>query len=106
MRATALYQEALLLSRAIGIKVMMADGLEGLAWSVVAQGQPEWAARLGGAAEALRKTLSVPLSLERRAGHDQAVAAMRAALDEEAFAAAWAAGRSMPLEAAIAYALE
>jgi hypothetical protein len=31
---------------------------------------------------------------------------VRAALGEEAFAAAWTAGRAMPLEQAIAYALE
>jgi hypothetical protein len=34
------------------------------------------------------------------------VAPLRAALGEEAFAAAWAAGRAMTLEQAIAYALE
>jgi hypothetical protein len=38
-------------------------------------------------------------------GHDRAVAAMRAALDEAAFAAAWAEGRALPVDEAIALAL-
>jgi hypothetical protein len=37
---------------------------------------------------------------------DRAVAAARRSLDEEAFATAWAEGRTMTLEQAIAYALE
>ena len=36
----------------------------------------------------------------------QGVAVTRAALGEAAFTAAWAEGRAMPLERAIAYALE
>jgi hypothetical protein len=45
----------------------------------------------------------MPLRMRRE--HDAAVAA-RAALGEEAFAAAWAAGRTMPLQQAVDYALE
>jgi hypothetical protein len=42
----------------------------------------------------------------QRVGHDQAVQAMRAALGEEAFAATWAEGHSLPLDEAISLALE
>jgi hypothetical protein len=38
--------------------------------------------------------------------YERAVAIVRAQLDEATFAAAWAAGRTMTLEQAIAYALE
>jgi hypothetical protein len=37
---------------------------------------------------------------------DRAVAATRRSLGEEAFAAAWAEGRAMTLEQALAYALD
>ena len=40
-----------------------------------------------------------------RADHDRDVAAVRAALGEAAFAAAWAEGRAMTMEQAIAEAL-
>jgi hypothetical protein len=104
-RAVALLRESLQLSSDIGARDMAAEGLEGLAWSVVAQGQPDRAARLGGAAEALREVLGVPLSPDSRLGHDQALQAMDATLGERACAAAWAAGRAMPLDQAITLAL-
>jgi non-specific serine/threonine protein kinase len=105
-RARALIEESLLLSRDIGVRELVAAGLECLAWISAAQNRPQQAARLGGAAETLREALSVPLWPDQRAGHEQAVQAVRVMLGEEAFAASWAAGRAMPLEAAISYALE
>ena len=67
-------------------------------------GRPERAARLLGAAETLRRTVGFrtmqadPLSAD-------AVAEVRDALGEEAFAAAWTAGRTLPLEQAVDEAL-
>ena len=84
----------------------MGPSLESLAWVAIAQAEPQRAARLGGAAEALWEALGVPLPPEQRAGHDQAMQAMRAALGEELFVAAWAEGRALPLEQAIALALK
>jgi DNA-binding NarL/FixJ family response regulator len=62
-------------------------------------------ARLFGALDVLFARLSFPLSPRQRAGHDQAVATVRAALGEEAFAAARGAGRSLTLDDARAEAL-
>jgi non-specific serine/threonine protein kinase len=104
-RAVALLAESLRLGRDIGARDLVAEGLESLAWVAAARGQPQRAAQMGGAAQALREVLGVPLPAEQRAGHDQAVQAMRAALGEEGFAAAWTAGRALPLEDAIAIAL-
>jgi tetratricopeptide (TPR) repeat protein len=104
-RAAALLEEALLLSRDIGTWELVAAGVESLAWVAASCGQARQAARLCGAAEAQREALGAPLPPDERAGHDQAVAAMRAALGEQAFAAAWAAGRALPLEQAIGEAL-
>jgi hypothetical protein len=110
-RAAVLLHEALLLSRDIGARDVVARdvvavGLEQVAWLAVARGQPERAARLAGAAEAVREALGVPLLLEQRAGHTQAVQAARSALGEEALATAWTTGRALALEEAIALALE
>jgi predicted ATPase/Tfp pilus assembly protein PilF/transcriptional regulator with XRE-family HTH domain len=105
-RAAALLAEALLLGRDIGARRWVTTSLEGLAWVAGARGRPDQAARLGGTAAALREAQGVPLPPEERGSHDQAVQAMRAALGEEGFAAAWAAGRALPLEEAIALALE
>lgn len=80
--------------------------LEELAWVAAAEGRPERAARLYGAAAALREARGVPLTPDERARHTPALAAARARLDEVAWAADWAAGRALSLEAAVAYALE
>jgi predicted ATPase/DNA-binding SARP family transcriptional activator len=67
----------------------------------VAQGRPERAARLLGAADAMRVSMGTPLSPADRAEHEGHVAAARAQIDEAAFAAAWAEGSALtPEEAA------
>jgi hypothetical protein len=64
------------------------------------------AAKLFGAAEAVRDALGTPLPPVDQADHDRCLAAVRAALGEDAFAAARAAGHAMDLEQAVAHALE
>jgi hypothetical protein len=60
---------------------------------------------LWGAAQALREEVGCPLPLNELEKYDRCVTAAREALGEEAFAAAWAEGRVMPMEQAIAIAL-
>jgi predicted ATPase/serine/threonine protein kinase/DNA-binding CsgD family transcriptional regulator len=72
--------------------------LEGLAGVVAAQGQPTWAARLWGAAEALRENFGIPLAPVERADYERAVTAASIPLGEKSFTAAWAEGRTMPLK--------
>jgi len=80
------------------------------AWGIfaAAQGQAQRAARLLGSAEALRETIGAPLPVSDRAhyDYDRYAASIRVALGEERMAAAWAEGRAMTLEQAIACALE
>jgi predicted ATPase/DNA-binding SARP family transcriptional activator len=64
------------------------------------------AARLWGAAEALREELRAVLPPNEREEYERLVSQAREALGEEAFAAAWEAGRAMTWEEAIAYALQ
>jgi predicted ATPase/class 3 adenylate cyclase len=104
-RAAALLAEGLALQRELGDQHGIAESLEGLAGVVGVQGQPERAALLFGAAEALRDAMGAPLPPAGRADYERSVAAVRAQLDAAAFAAAWAEGRSTPLEQAIAVAL-
>jgi DNA-binding NarL/FixJ family response regulator len=64
----------------------------------------EPAVRLYAVADALRKTVVEPVQtfFDERHRHEQAIAAARAALGAERFAAAWAAGASLSLDEAIA----
>src|SRR5262249_38941927 len=63
-------------------------------------------ARLFGAAEALREVIGIPLHAGEQGSHDHDLHWLREVLGDEALAAGWAEGRAMPLEEAVAYALE
>ncbi len=80
--------------------------LEGFAGLAVKEEEWERAARLYGAAQALLDSIGAQLDPIDRLGYDQYVAAAREQLGEAAFAKAWAEGRAMTVEQAIAYALE
>jgi non-specific serine/threonine protein kinase len=64
------------------------------------------AARLFGAANALREAIGSPLAPFDQPTYDDDVQAARARLDNDAWESAWAEGQAMTLEQAIAYALE
>jgi predicted ATPase/DNA-binding SARP family transcriptional activator len=104
--ARALRQESLTLFRQLGDQQGIAWSLEGAAAIAGAQNQPERGARLFGASEGLRGAIGSPLSPSERADCERHVAAARAALGEEAFAAAWEAGRAMSLDDAVTLALD
>jgi non-specific serine/threonine protein kinase len=104
--ARALYEEGLVILLDVDDKRGIAMDLEGLAAVAVGQAQSRRAARLFGAAERVREAMGAPLPPADRAEHDRSVAAVRGALGEDAFAAAWAEGRAMSLEEATRYALE
>jgi DNA-binding CsgD family transcriptional regulator len=80
----------------------VASYLEGLAGVVAVQGELTWAAHLWGAAEALRETRGTPLPPVYRADYERSVAAARIHLGDKTFAAAWAQGRTMTPEQALA----
>jgi predicted ATPase/transcriptional regulator with XRE-family HTH domain len=97
-RAAELHAEALALSWKMGDKRRLAFCLEGLAFANVG-GRCDEAARLLGAAEALREAIGSPLPPSERAEYERAVLAARSVCGgDAAFAAAWAAGRALPLE--------
>jgi tetratricopeptide (TPR) repeat protein len=101
-RAAALFDESLALSRDLGDNRDMAAGMEELAAVACAQEQPERAARLFGAAQALREAIGAPRPPADQPRYDRSVAAARAGLGEHAFTAAWAEGRALSVDQALA----
>src|SRR5829696_7164873 len=98
-------KEALALNRELGNWAEGAYCLEGFAGLAGAKAQGGRAARLWGAAEALRKTIGAPLSIEGRLYFERSMAAARAQLGEAAWEAAFAQGMAMSPEEAAEYAL-
>ncbi len=103
-RAWAALKEGLLLNRQAGNRWYIAGCLEALAAATAAGGEPARAARLWGATEALRAAMAAPLPPVERPLYERYVAAARARADAAAFAAAWAEGRALTLEQALALA--
>jgi predicted ATPase/class 3 adenylate cyclase len=105
-RARELLQQACSLFRELGEQRGLAHSLSSLGKVAHTQANSERAARLMGAAEALRDTIGLSLPPSARAAHESVVAAVRARLGQEGFAAAWAAGRAMTPGQAVGYELE
>jgi len=101
-RSQALYKQGVGVARESGDKRAIPSGLEGLAAAVAAQGNYIWAAHLWGAAEVLREAIGTPLPPVERVPYHRAVAAARTQLGEQAFATAWAEGRTLSPEQALA----
>jgi predicted ATPase/DNA-binding CsgD family transcriptional regulator len=98
----ALYEESFIINLEIGDKLNTASCLEGLAGVAAALGNPGWAVRLLGAAEALRDTLSIPIPPVELPLYERLVTTTRPQIGEKAFAKALAEGRSMSPEQAMA----
>ena len=103
-RAYALFRESLALALQLGHPELIAEGLVGMAVIVAGQDAAR-AARYCGAADALFERAGVAIWPTRRRHYDAALDTVRAALGTEAFDAAWAEGRAMTREQAVAYAL-
>jgi tetratricopeptide (TPR) repeat protein len=108
MGAARQFAESLVLVREFrgGNKRDIAYCLDGLAGITAVQGQLARAARLFGAAGALRESAGIVVPPIHRGAYERDVARLRAKMDEASFAAAWDAGRAMTMEQVIAYALE
>ncbi len=100
--ARRLYEESLAITGELGERWVIAMGLLGLGEVVATQRQLAWAAQLWGAADALRDAIGVPIPPVELADYERSLSAARVHLGERAFAAAWAQGRSMTPEQALA----
>ena len=105
-KAEAAYRETILEWKRLGHRAAVAHQLECFASIAQAREDGARAARLYGAAEALREKIAIPMTPKEKTEYDRQVANLRAGMDEKAFAAAWAEGHAMSMEQAIAYALE
>jgi predicted ATPase/DNA-binding winged helix-turn-helix (wHTH) protein len=105
--AGAFVRDALMIRRELGDKMGIVELLEKQAAVFGAIGSAIDAAHIGGAAERLREELGFPLTTDERIRHNRHMAAVRAALgDDAAFNRAWTEGRAMSPEQAIAISLE
>jgi predicted ATPase/DNA-binding SARP family transcriptional activator len=100
------YRESLVVCQEIGEKRGIAYCLEGFAKIAARYGNAAQAANWLGAAEALRQAIGAPLSGAEGSELDQDVIVTRNKLGERIFGVAWAEGRAMTMEQAIAFALE
>jgi non-specific serine/threonine protein kinase len=107
--ANMAFVEGLGWQQQVGDKVFMTYcliGLGGVAAKAVAGAPASRAVRLLGAAEALREVIGAPLLPPFLTQYERIVAGLRSDFDEAAFEAAWAEGRALTLEQAVALALE
>ena len=100
-RAVSLVCDGLATCAKLGDKEIAARGISELAAIAAERGELRLAARLYGSVAALREAIGAPLAPTERAGHDEAVDAIRAGLLGNAFAAAWEAGRALSLDQAV-----
>jgi hypothetical protein len=101
-QARACFTESLRLFQERGNKRGIIECIAGLAGVVGAQGERERAARLLGATAAQFEAIGAAMWPADQIEYQRNVAALRAVLGEAGFAAAWAAGRALTLEQAIA----
>jgi predicted ATPase/class 3 adenylate cyclase len=105
-KAEAVYRETILEWKRLGHRAAIAHQLECFASIAQIRGDSSRAAQLNGAAEALREKIGISMTQSEKIEYDQRVADLRTALDTDSFSKAWAKGRSMSMDQAIAYALE
>jgi predicted ATPase/DNA-binding SARP family transcriptional activator len=103
--ALACFREALALTHERGAKVKVIQCLEGIAGTALALGQAKRAARLLGAAEAVRQATRICRPRLDRAVHELDLRNLRQALGAAAFEALRAEGRQISLDQAVAEAL-
>jgi predicted ATPase/DNA-binding SARP family transcriptional activator len=105
-RARSLFEESLERCHDVGDKETASLCLSGLAALVAAQGHALRAARLWGAAAALREETGMSLSPPERPLRERYIVPAQARLDQEVWREAETAGRAMTREQAIVEALE
>lgn len=104
--ATAYLRQAIELFTLFERSVLIASGLDALAWSAAARDDHERAARLMGAASTVRQrsTMRLAHTMTSMVGDDMQHQ-VRAALGNQAFAAAFTRGAALTLNEAVDYAL-
>jgi len=100
--ATRCLAQGLTISQTLGDQASIAWCLAGLGSVAALDEEPERAARLWGAAEALRQTIGCRPAPAARATYERLLAEARAQLGDAAFDTAWAEGQALSLDQALA----
>ena len=103
--ADAEYRQTILGWQRTGNRGAVANQLESLAFTAAAKDDGTRAARLLGAAEALREASGDPMTALERVEYEAEIERLRGLLDPDALAAAWADGRGMTAAAAVDFAV-
>jgi tetratricopeptide (TPR) repeat protein len=103
--ARDLVRQGLQLAHAMNNRLQMATDLALLAGAISALGEAQQAARLLGASESALERLGAFHQLNDKPEIDAIITTVHARLDDAAFRAAWAEGRELTLEQAVAQAL-
>jgi non-specific serine/threonine protein kinase len=101
-RAGALDRERLVLNQKLGDRLDQSLCCQAAAEGALWLGQPDRAARLAGAAAAVRVETGFQGDLSYQRDIARLETAIRAALDDESFAREWSIGQALPLDIAIA----
>jgi hypothetical protein len=104
-RAASLLRQSVTVYRDLGDQACLSAAVGFLAVLAMRRGAPRRSARLLGAVGP-GPAFSLPLSPDDRRAYAESIAAARAALGEQDFAAAWAEGQAMTLDQAVTDALE
>ncbi len=104
MESAGLYLDSLNRAQDLGISLLVASALLGLAGIAATSGRAEDGARLLGAADAIVSFLGAPIFPRDQPVRDRCLNALTAALGEERLAAAREPGRTLTVEQAIAQA--
>ncbi len=105
-KAEAAYRETILQWKRLGHRAAIAHQLECFATIALARQQYARAARLYGAAAALREKIGIAMTQPEKVEYDGQVADLRTKLDERTLAAAWAEGQALSMDQAIQLARE
>jgi predicted ATPase/class 3 adenylate cyclase len=106
VEAKKTYQETIKVFQDHGNLPAVAHQLECFAMIAIVEAEPQRAAKLFGAADALRETTGHQRTDQEQGEHEQFISRLRSILPEAEFKALWVDGRAMTMEQAIKYALE
>ncbi len=94
------YRQSLVKLKETGVPLFVPSRLEALAKVALAQGNPEQAARLFGAAQAAREKMGTPIPPIDLPDYERHLAWLVKVMDEKCYSSAWEAGRVMTLQEA------
>jgi predicted ATPase/class 3 adenylate cyclase len=104
--AYEIYKEVIPGWKDLGHRAAIAHELECIAYILIKREEPERAASLLGAAEALRQIIDTHMTQLEREEYEREVAALRAGMEERDFHATWEKGRAMTMDEAIELAVK